>query len=226
MGPLVGIIQYPDLKYNLQDLVKSGVLIAGHDISDGGLAVCAIEMAIGGCCGLRLDINHKGGQSPIAVLFAEEVGWLLEVGATNREAALAAFNVRGVPCFVVGAATRQQQVVITVDGCPVLDAPLVTLKAAWEETSYRLEQRQANNRCVAEEQQLLLANETLAQQVAGFEWVPRPPAAANAIPVAVLREEGVNGDREMVAALITAGFEVLIHFLSTIFKIIYFRCGT
>jgi phosphoribosylformylglycinamidine synthase len=192
----------------LQDLVKNGLAIAGHDISDGGLAVCAIEMAIAGCCGLRLDINHKSGQSPLAVLFAEEVGWLLEVGAINREAALAAFNVRGVPCFVVGAATRKQQVLFTVDGSTVLDASLASLKAAWEETSFRLEQRQANNRCVAEEQQLLLAGETFARQVAEFEWVPRPPASAKAVPVAVLREEGVNGDREMVAALITAGFEV------------------
>jgi len=184
------------------------VAVAGHDISDGGLIVCAIEMAIGGCCGLRLDISHKSGQLPLAVLFAEEVGWLLEVSATNREAALAAFGVRGVPCHIVGSATQEQQVVVTIDGGIVLDAPLANLKAAWEDTSYQLEMRQANGRCVAEELKVLVAGETLPTQVASFEWVPRPPVASKAVPVAVLREEGVNGDREMVASLVCAGFEV------------------
>ncbi|XP_059470388.1 phosphoribosylformylglycinamidine synthase [Neocloeon triangulifer] len=192
----------------IQHLVACGVAVAGHDISDGGLLVTAIEMAIGGCCGLQLSIDHKTGQPPLAIVFAEEVGWLIEVAAINREAALAAFRGRGVPCYVVGMATSDRQFVCKVNGVTVLDTSLSSLVKLWEETSYQLELRQANGRCVAEEFEGLVQGKTLPQQVANFEWTPRPPLASKAIPIAVLREEGVNGDREMVASLITAGFEV------------------
>ncbi|CAB3363848.1 Hypothetical predicted protein [Cloeon dipterum] len=192
----------------IQHLVKCGIVVAGHDISDGGLLVAAVEMAIGGCCGLQLNVDSKPADSSLAVLFAEEVGWVLEVAAINREAALATFRSRGVPCHVIGSSTKNRTINVNLNRTNLLHTSLSNLIKLWEETSYQLELRQANNKCVEEEFEGLVSGETLPEQIAGFDWVSRPKLISKSIPVAVLREEGVNGDREMVAALVTAGFEV------------------
>lgn len=61
-----------------QELVKDGAILSGHDISDGGLITCLLEMAFGGISGINVSINHRSGKS-IPILFSEEIGWVLEV---------------------------------------------------------------------------------------------------------------------------------------------------
>lgn len=75
-----------------QQLIKDGAVQAGHDISDGGLIVCLLEMCFGGISGIDVQINHKQGKS-IPVLFAEEVGWVLEVLESDVEHCLSVFKV-------------------------------------------------------------------------------------------------------------------------------------
>lgn len=61
-----------------QELIKDGALLAGHDISDGGLITCLLEMCFGGISGINVNIGHKSGTSIISILFSEEVGWVVE----------------------------------------------------------------------------------------------------------------------------------------------------
>lgn len=187
----------------------SGGVRALHDRSDGGLLVSALEMAFAGNVGLALDLPaHADG--PFAALFAEELGWVMEVDDAALPAVTAAFGAAGVPVSPIGKpGPVLGGVTVTVGGSIVLSAPMPALRDAWEATSFQLERRQANPACVAAEEA------GMASRVAPpwkLTFTPAPtPEAVLAAPhrhkVAVLREEGTNGDREMAAVLLSAGFE-------------------
>lgn len=61
-----------------QELVKDGSVLSGHDVSDGGLIVCLLEMCFAGISGMEVHVKHRQGKS-VPILFSEEVGWVLEV---------------------------------------------------------------------------------------------------------------------------------------------------
>jgi phosphoribosylformylglycinamidine synthase len=76
--------------------------LAGHDVSDGGLITCILEMSFAGISGIIVDINHKSG-SPIDILFAEEVGWIIEVRANDVKGVLQVFQNHQAPvAHVIG----------------------------------------------------------------------------------------------------------------------------
>ncbi|GLH08832.1 CLUMA_CG000196, isoform A [Gryllus bimaculatus] len=220
-----------------QKLIKEDKILAGHDISDGGLITCLLEMAFGGISGFVVNVTHKTG-AMLDVLFAEELGWVLEIDADNKEYVLQTMKSHGVPCFVIGRSAaygmNAQTRVLS------LRSDVLTLFTTWEETSYRLERRQANPDCVRHEFQNLGSRKGPNYKLTFNPAIePRPekpisalflhPVVSNALcskknflqrvnkflkicltalRVAVIREEGTNGDREMAASLFMAGFEV------------------
>jgi len=188
-----------------QALLKAGTLRAGHDVSDGGLLTAALEMAFSGDRSLSLDVPAAGA-SPLSPLFAEEVGLLLEVAPADEAAVLAAYAAAGVPCARVGSARpRGTPVVVSVGGAELLRACVSELRDAWESGSFELEKLQCAPACVAQEQ-AGLAKRHAPQWSLSFTPAPTALPANDKRPrVAVLRQEGTNGDREMAAALHAAG---------------------
>ena len=83
--------------------------MSGHDISDGGLVTCLLEMAFAGVCGFDVDIptapEVRQGD-PLQILFAEELGMVLEVEPEHESRVLEQFNTLQVPCFKIGC-TKQ-----------------------------------------------------------------------------------------------------------------------
>lgn len=82
-------------------------ILSGHDVSDGGLATCLVEMAISGLCGLCVTLNGKLSsttirQSAVDELFAEECGWVLECDANDVSDIVAEFKNAGVLCSQIG----------------------------------------------------------------------------------------------------------------------------
>lgn len=75
--------------------------MAGHDVSDGGLVTCLLEMCFAGISGMDVDVSHKPG-SPVEILFAEEVGWILEVDEENHDYALSVFKQFNAPVYSIG----------------------------------------------------------------------------------------------------------------------------
>ncbi|PSN31568.1 Phosphoribosylformylglycinamidine synthase [Blattella germanica] len=170
-----------------QKLIRASKVMAGHDISDGGLITCLLEMAFAGISGMEVNITHKEGKA-VDILFNEELGWVLEVDAKDLDFINTTFKAHNVPVYLIGKSTSlgiQSLVTISVNGNLAINSNLLTLFRTWEETSYRLERRQANPDCVKRE----------------FESLATPR-------VAVVREEGSNGDREMAASLFSVGFDV------------------
>ncbi|CAL1270868.1 unnamed protein product [Larinioides sclopetarius] len=192
-----------------QELISERKITAGHDISDGGFIVCLLEMAFAGNCGLNVNISSKN--SLWEILFSEEIGWVIEVSENDLDYVMNAYKDKGICCHSIGFSSNQgknSQIMISVNSENVLDQPMVILRDIWEETSFQLEKRQTNNDCVEEEKQGLKLRKKpeyhLSFDLSSLQlcntFKPTGPR------VAVIREEGINGDREMNAALFMAGF--------------------
>lgn len=199
-----------------QELKSQNLIVSGHDISDGGLITTLLEMAFAGNCGLSVDIpctgNFTSTVSKIAdVLFAEELGIVLEIKDEDTERVLDAFREKDVPCHQIGKANglgEDAVVSLQVDGEQVLEQRMVDLRDVWEATSFQLERLQSNPQCVQEEE-AGLRKRFAPKYKLSFEPVPSSPPNNTALhpKVAIIREEGSNGDREMVASFHMAGFE-------------------
>ncbi len=190
----------------VQDLLAEELVTAGHDRSDGGLITTLLEMAFAGNCGLEVTLE---GDDPIAVLFNEELGLVLEVDETDVETVVGAFSRADLPCAVIGRTLTGPDVRVTVGEREVLTADMRDLRDLWEATSFRLELEQADPDCVKAELEGL---RTRSAPPYALSYTPTATPVSvmkstDKIPVAMLREEGSNGDREMAAAFLAAGFE-------------------
>jgi len=166
-------------------------------------------MAFAGNCGLEVELEAPEDADAVAALFAEELGLVLEVAGRDAEAALATFRRAEVPCREIGRASHDPRVRIRVGGRTVLEDDVRDLRDLWEATSFQLERRQADPACV-EQEEAGLSRRTAPPYSLVFVPEATSPAIlerSNKIPVAILREEGSNGDREMAAAFWAAGFE-------------------
>jgi len=193
----------------VQEMLPEGLVRAGHDCSDGGVLTTLLEMAFAGDCGISADLPATPEDDPLAVLFAEEVGLVLEVAPEHVTNALDSFARHGVPCAEIGASTADSRIEISVGGRPVLSAKMRDLRDTWEATSFAIDKLQAAPALVDEERSGLRHRRTPSY---GLTFEPEPTAAAileraDKPKVAVLREEGSNSDREMASALWLAGFE-------------------
>ncbi|KAL0104733.1 hypothetical protein PUN28_016396 [Cardiocondyla obscurior] len=196
-----------------QQLIADDKVLAGHDISDGGLITCLLEMSFAGMSGINVNITHKSA-SAIDILFSEEVGWILEIDEKYHDDAVKMFQRYEVPVYLIGKSAglgMNSEIIIKVRNEIVLNAAVVDLMIIWEETSYHLENYQTNIACALEEFSQL-SERTIPAYSLNFDPVkPRHSILKNLSErtrVAVIREEGINGDREMAASLLEAGFDV------------------
>ncbi|KAG8223734.1 hypothetical protein J437_LFUL003640 [Ladona fulva] len=198
-----------------QKLIAGNKILSGHDISDGGLLTCILEMAFGGQCGLLIDLQYDVPHvKHFLNLFSEELGWILEVEEKNVRVVEETFKKVKVPCEVLGRPTKlgpKSEILIRRNGLEVLRSTWLKLFLAWEETSHQLEMLQADPGCAMSENSSWSTRKG-PQYKLSFDprKVPQPSTtlSSSAPVVAVIREEGINGDREMAASLHMAGFEV------------------
>jgi len=192
----------------IQRLIDEDLLLAGHDRSDGGLATTVLEMAFAGDCGLDLELSAPG-TPPIDLLFAEELGLVLEIAAGRLDAATAVLAGAGVPYALVGSTRPEKRIRIRCNGDVVIDEDMRDLRDLWEATSFELDRLQADPEMVAEERDGLRERKA-PPYATTFDPLPTAPAvlgSARKHRVAIVREEGSNGDREMTSAFFAAGFE-------------------
>jgi phosphoribosylformylglycinamidine synthase len=202
--------------FNLvQALLGEQKLLACHDRSDGGLFVCALEMAQAGRVGVRLDLGGRdiGGGNLLAALFNEELGWLIQIAEHDWSDVEAALKRAGLGEYAksVGQVSQQKAFEIFANGERCFRRPLGDLAQAWSQTSYRMQRLRDHPEC-ADEEYAALADPD--RPGLGFELTfplaEAPALLGQAKPrVAILREQGVNGQREMARAFIGAGFEAV-----------------
>jgi phosphoribosylformylglycinamidine synthase len=203
------------------DLHRGRAVLAYHDRSDGGLVVTLLEMAFAGRCGLDIALGEliatgsdplPAGSDPLSVLFAEELGAVLQVSVDGVAAVRACLARHGLEAHVhdIGTVTAGDRIRVRAGDRLLLDASRAELQRTWTETSYRM-QRLRDNPDVADQE-----FDAIAQPDPGLsatltfdpdEDVVAPFVATRRPRAAILREQGVNGQLEMAAAFLQAGFE-------------------
>ncbi|XP_051116173.1 probable phosphoribosylformylglycinamidine synthase, chloroplastic/mitochondrial [Andrographis paniculata] len=193
----------------VQDLIEEELISAGHDVSDGGLLITVLEMAFAGNCGVNLNLNSPGDCNIFQTLFAEELGVVLEVGKQNLDLVMGKLSAAGVSADLIGEVATEPKVTLVVDGVSHLVEETAQLRDMWEETSFHLEKFQRLASCVEQEREGLRSRREPSWELSYTPtYTDEKYLSATSKPrVAIIREEGSNGDREMSAAFHAAGFE-------------------
>jgi phosphoribosylformylglycinamidine synthase len=205
----------------VQTLNESGALLAYHDRSDGGLFATLCEMMFAGHVGVTVDLDAlvgEGGEGEreriLAALFSEELGAVLQVRASDYVTVQRRCEEAGLAShlFRLGAINRSGHLVLRVRGRDIYSQVGSALLRVWSETTYQMQRLRDNPECAQEEFDALLdAADPGLHAALTFdpsEDIVAPFVARGARPrVAVLREQGVNGQIEMAAAFHRAGFE-------------------
>jgi phosphoribosylformylglycinamidine synthase len=200
----------------VQELSAAGAIAAYHDRSDGGLFVTLAEMAFAGGVGLDIEIGGLG-EDPLAGLFAEELGAVVAVRAADVERVRAVFEAHGLTGVIrpIGHVQRGDRIILRRDGRTVFEERRSILRGIWSETTHAIQAMRDELTCADEEQAARVDSEDPGLSVVATfnldEDVAAPVRArGGARPrVAILREQGVNGQIEMAAAFDRAGFEAV-----------------
>ncbi|HAL67406.1 MAG TPA: phosphoribosylformylglycinamidine synthase, partial [Pseudomonas sp.] len=203
----------------IQGLNADGHLLAYHDRSDGGLVTTVLEMAFAGHCGLDLHLDPlTDSKADIpAILFNEELGAVIQVRQDATPDVLVQFSAAGLgeQCVaVIGKPVNNAEVSISLNGEVLFDDDRRMLQRQWAETSYQIQRLRDNADCADQEFDLLLEEDNPGLSVKlGFDVnddIAAPYIKKGVRPqVAILREQGVNGQVEMAAAFDRAGFAAI-----------------
>jgi phosphoribosylformylglycinamidine synthase len=196
----------------VQQLAAEGLVLAYHDRSDGGLFATVCEMAFAGSTGVTVALDDLGND-PVAALFNEELGAVLQVRHCDLDTVIGLLHEAGLGrhSHVIGTLNDQGRLVFAYGTRELVSAPRTELHRAWSETSYRMQALRDHPDCAREEYERLLDPDAPGLHVLltfdPEEDVAAPHVASGARPrLAVLREQGVNGQTEMAAAFDRAGF--------------------
>ncbi|MDO8623957.1 MAG: phosphoribosylformylglycinamidine synthase [bacterium] len=189
----------------IQELIEKNLITAYHDRSDGGLITTIAEMCIAGNCGAKIRARNS---HPIPELFSEEAGMVIEYSVQNASEVRRVMRAYALPFQKIGNNwSDSSRFIITKGSQKVLDQPLSRLRMWWEATSSELEfeMETANPYTIRAEIESFKVEKGPSYHIS---FTPKAPAIVphDSKPlVAIVREEGTNGDREMAAAFVTAG---------------------
>jgi len=201
-----------------QQLNSQGKIIAWHDRSDGGLFACLCEMAFAGHCGLNIQLDsmlNDNDSDALSVLFNEEVGGVMQIRCDDLQDIEAAFGAADLAGCVheLGRIYDEDQITINNNGIPVFSASRISLQQVWSETSYHMQRLRDNPECAQQEFDAIAQKDQGLNANLSFdinEDVTAPFIQTGVKPnIAVLREQGVNGQIEMAAAFDRAGFNAI-----------------
>lgn len=212
-----------DLKafFGAVQLLKSthpDTVLAYHDRSDGGLLTTVAEMAFAGRCGIEVSVDSiQPSADPVAALFNEELGAVFQVRQTDLTTFTEAFVKSQFPTshiHVIGRVTgRDDQTISIVSGGQVIySCARGVVQQLWAETSYRMQAIRDDPTAAKEEYDRILDDQDsglICDFKAGYLADVAASEAADKPKVAILREQGVNGQIEMAWSFSRAGFEAI-----------------
>ncbi len=199
----------------IQQLGKEDKILAYHDRSDGGLFATAVEMAFAGNVGVHIEVLSAG--DPFGPLFAEELGAVIQVRGDDLADVfeiLRSYDL-GDCSNIVGRINSQGAVQISEAGQVIFEEDLYALRAVWSDVTFRMQSLRDNPESAASEHTFRQDRENpgISPKV-DFDLTPSnfsAISAASAVKpkIAILREQGVNGEIEMAGAFDRAGFKCI-----------------
>ena len=208
----------------IQQLNSDDLLLAYHDRSDGGLFTTLCEMAFAGRSGITVQLDELA-EDDLAVLFNEELGAVIQVRHSDTDAVMKQLHDAGLGHYshLVGTLNDEDRIRIRRGDQDLLVKGRVELQQVWSETTLAMQQLRDNPECAREEfERIADADDPGIRACLGFdpqEDVTAPMINRGVRPeVAVLREQGVNGQLEMAHAFARAGFDSIDLHMSDIFS--------
>jgi len=197
----------------IQELNREELLLAYHDRSDGGLFATLCEMAFAGRTGIDIDIGVCGDCEDLALLFSEELGAVIQVAHCDGDEVMRLLEEAGLGhhSYTIGTLREDEVIRIRRGRVELLVAGRAELQSVWSETSHAVARLRDNPECADEEfERIGHSDPGLHAELAfdGSRDIAAPYIERGVRPrIAILREQGVNGQVEMAAAFHRAGFE-------------------
>ncbi|MFB6343008.1 phosphoribosylformylglycinamidine synthase [Saccharicrinis sp. FJH62] len=196
----------------VQKLVEEELIVAGHDISAGGMITALLEMCFANTeGGLEVSLDEIDEDDLIKIIFAENPGILVQVTDKNKVDAI--LNEAGIAFTEIAKPTDERHVLVEKDG-EIYQFGIDYMRDIWYKSSYLLDRKQSGDKCAADrfnnyKTQPLEFNFD-ASFTGKFENIGVDPNRRNrsGVKAAIIREKGVNGDREMAYSMYLAGFDV------------------
>ena len=197
----------------VQSLINDSKILAGHDISAGGMITTLLEMNFSNCHhGMKIDLSEIGEKDIVKLLFSENPGIIIQV--ENELDVVSFLKSKDINYHIIGEVILERKININHDSKEyILD--IDKLRKTWFETSYNMDKKQSgeghahcrfNNFSKQDLHFHFSKNFTGKARDIGIEMSRRTPSG---IKAAIIREKGVNGDREMAYAMHLAGFDVI-----------------
>lgn len=198
----------------VQQLVDERLILAGHDVSAGGLITCLLEMCFANSeGGLEINLNGFKGADLVRILFAENPGVVVQVAEKDKGAFKTILDNAGVAYVKLGRPTEERHIMVEKDGA-TYQFGIDHLRDVWFETSYLLDTKQSMNGCAAKrfdnykrQPMEYHIHKDFKGTFAGLGISPERRTKSG-IRAAIIREKGTNGEREMAYVLHLAGFDV------------------
>lgn len=199
----------------IQALIKDDLILAYHDRSDGGLFTTLCEMAFTARSGLTIDLSELSGSS-IESLFNEECGVVIQIDRKKKDkvAAIIAQHQLAELTHRIGTLNHEKKLIIQDNQQSVYKESITELHRQWSETTYQMQKLRDNPQCAQQQYDSILDESDPGIQVKlTFDTednVAAPFISSGVRPqIAILREQGVNGQIEMASAFTLAGFDAI-----------------
>ena len=199
----------------VQHMIKKGWVMAGHDISAGGLVTTLLEMCFANTeGGLHINLHNLVGDDMVTMLMAENPGVVIQVSDKHKDEMRQYLEQAGVDYAKIGYPTPATRTLVVKKDSYEHTFDIDALRDEWYKTSWLLDRRQSHGGCADER----FANYKLqpvemqfspafkgSLKALGISADRRTPSGVKA---AIIREKGTNGEREMAYSLYLAGFDV------------------
>ena len=218
VGSEVPTVQNPeyfrDAFQAVQELISRGLVLAGHDISAGGLITTLLEMCFSNMeGGLDISLDKFKETDLVKILFAENPGVVIQVSNKHKDEVKKLLEDAGVGYIKLGKPTDERHILVTKDEA-TYQFGIDYLRDVWYSTSYLLDRKQSMNGYAKKRYENykmqpveLIFQPGFTGKLSGYGISPdrRTPSGIRA---AIIREKGTNGEREMAYSLYLAGFDV------------------
>ena len=218
------IDDFKSMFLSIQNMISNKNILAIHDISDGGLITSLLEMCFTKRVGMRVDLS--GIDDINKYLFSEESGFVIQVGKGDVKSIKDSIAAKGLIIREI-ACIQEENFEIIKDKEELFVEPIIQLEKVWRETSHAIQSLRDNKEIADSELSLLDDNNFtgLMSNVSFDESQIKNINIKSTNPkVAILREQGVNGQNEMAAAFSIAGFDAIdVHMQDLLDKKVYLK---
>ena len=198
----------------VQQLINEGLVLAGHDISAGGLVTTLLEMCFANVKGgIAVNLDKMTETDTVKALFAENPGVIIQVSDADSTRVKKILDDAGVAYIKIGVPQEERTLSVKKDS-RTLTFDIDEMRSVWYETSYMLDRRQSFNG-KAEERRDNLGKQPLEYKFNDSftgklsQWGLNPDRRTESgLKAAVIREKGTNSEREMAYSFWLAGFDV------------------